>query len=368
MPSRRRLLRATASTAVAAGLAGCSVLADGPPAAAWRASTTGSGARATPALSTGVLATSGRIDGGDGRVDAFDADTGERLWRSGIEEPTGLAADADRVYAGRRRPGRVLSFDAETGEREWTAAVDNLASSLATAAESVYVANGTLAAIDAADGTVRWEREYVEDVEFTVTLAPSDLLAATRDGPLFADDTGVVALSADDGSLRWRWRADEWAWTSAGPYVHGDRVFVGDSERGRVAAIDGATGDAVWERTLDAAEVVVGFHAQNRKLVVATRTGPTNDSGTGTVHVLDRRSGTPKRTVDLDNPPVRGASALDRFVLGLADGTVVGLDVGWQDAVRWRATLPGEDPTVATDGRNGYAHTEDGTLWALNEP
>lgn len=369
MPSRRTTVRALGSAALTAVLAGCSVLDDGPAAAEWRASTTASPTRATLALSTGLVATSGRFDGGsDGRVDAFDADSGERLWRSAIEEPTGLAADGDLVYAGRRRPGGVLAFDVEGGDREWTADVDNLASSLAVAGGTVYAANGTLAAIDTADGTVRWERSGVDDVDFSVTVAPSDMLAATRDGVVFADDAGAIALAAADGSVRWRWRADEWESATAGPYVYDDRVFVGGNERGRVVALNRGTGDPAWERSLDGAATVVGFHAQNRHLVVATRTGSTDEAGAGTVHVLNRRQGTTERTLSFDAPPTNAASAGDRFVLALADGTVVGLDVGWDAPERWRASLPGTEPAVATDGEFGYAHTDEGTLWALNEP
>jgi len=374
MPSRRALLRATASATLAGALAGCVTSEGGPEAAEWRASAAGSGRLTRPVVSRRAVASSGRLEDGDeGRVDAFDPDTGERLWRSGIEEPTGLAVDGERVYAGRRRPGRVLAFDVESGDREWTAGVRNRASSIAPAGETVYVANGSLAAIDATDGTVRWEREGVDDVDFTVTVAPSDLLAATRDGVFFADDTGVVALSPADGSVRWRWRADGegsdgWEWTTAGPYPHDDRIYVGDSERGRIAAIDADTGEPAWERTLRGAEVVVGFHAQNRDLVVATRTSPSTDAGAGTVHVLDRRDGTPRRTISLEAPPTDAASRADRFVLALDEGTVVGLDVGWDEPELWRASLPGNESAVATDGATGYALDGEGTLWALDEP
>jgi hypothetical protein len=135
-----------------------------------------------------------------------------------------------------------------------------------------------------------------------------------------------------------------------------------------VVALDRETGDPVWERSLDGAATVVGFHAQNRHLVVATRTGPTADAGAGTVHVLNRREGTTERTASFDAPLTNAASAHDRFVLALSDGTVVGLDVGWEDPELWRASLPGTEPGVATDGDMGYARTEGVTLWALNDP
>lgn len=368
MPSRRAMLRAAASSVVATSVAGCAGLDGGPAAADWRASVAGCSALSTPAPSTGVVATSGRIDGGDdGRVDAFDPDTGERLWRSGVAEPTGLAADGDRVYAGRRWPGRVLAFDATSGDREWTADVGNLGSAIATAGQTVYVANGSLAAVDAATGTVRWEQAAVQGTNFTVTAGPTDQLAATDEGALFADGAGVVALAPDDGGVRWRWRPDGWETTTAGPYVY-DRVFVGGGERGRVVALDRDGGEVLWERSLDGAASVVGFHVQNRTLVVATRTAATADAGAGTVHVLDRTGDTVERAVSVDAPPTATASAGDRFVLALADGTVVGLDVGWADPERWRASLSTDDAMVATDGDAGYAVDGDGTLWALAEP
>jgi outer membrane protein assembly factor BamB len=373
MLSRRAVLRAAATsvaTATIGGLAGCLGFGDdGPEAAAWRASTTAGIGRTSPVVSSNVVATLGhREDGDGGRIAGFDADTGEERWSANVGRPTGLAADGDHVYAGVKTSGdtgRVVAFTADRGERKWIAEVRNLASALAATGDTVYAANGTLAAIDADDGRVRWEAEERADTGFSVLYAPDDQLAATDDVVAFADTDSLHGLSPDDGATVWDHPFSDWETSTAGPYVVNDRLYVGSSEAQQVVAVDRERGERAWRREYASAGTVVGFHAQNRSLVVAARTRPGTDEGTGSVRVLDPADGAVGRTVDLDAPPARTASAQDRFVVALGDGTVVGFDVGWDDPELWRASLGGEDVRVATDGQTGYAHADDGTLWAL---
>lgn len=374
MPSRRAVLRAAATsvaTATIGGLAGCLGFGDdGPEAAAWRASTTAGVGRTSPVVSSNVVATLGhREDGDGGRIAGFDADTGEERWSANVGRPTGLAADGDHVYAGvktSRDTGRVVAFTADRGEREWIAEVRNLASALAATGDSVYAANGTLAAIDADDGSVRWEVAERAGTDFAVLAAPDDQLAATDDVVAFADTDSLLGLSADDGSTAWQHALDDWESSTAGPYVAGNRVYVGSSEAQQVVSLERASGDRAWRREYASAGTVVGFHLQNRSLVVATRTSPGADEGTGSVRIVEPAHGGKYRQVDLESPPARTASAHDRFVVALGDGTVVGFDVGWSDPELWRASLGGDDVRVATDGTTGYAHADDGTLWALD--
>ena len=376
MPSRRAVLRATA-TAGAAGiggaLSGCLGFGDdGPEAAAWRASTTAGVGRVSPVVASNVVVTLGqRSDDDGGRIEAFDAESGEERWAADVGRPTGLAADDDHVYTGvktGRDAGRVVAFAAESGERAWTASVRNLASALAATGDTVYAANGTLAAIDAADGSVRWEVADRAGVDFSVLLAPDDQLAATDDAVVFADVDRAIALSPTDASTAWQRELEDWASSTAGPYVYNDRVYVGSGEAQQVVALDGERGASAWRREYGSAGTVVGFHAQNRSLVVASRTRPSSDDGTGTVRVLDPATGAVARTVDLASAPASTASAHDRFVVATGGGTVAGYDVGWEDPELWRASLSGNEVRVATDGQTGYAHGDDGTLWALDAP
>ena len=381
MPSRRAVLRANAVTAAATigGLAGCLGLGDDDPdAAEWRASTTAGVGRASPVATWNVVATLGHRDDGDGgRVDAFHPDTGERRWTADVGRPTGLAADGEHVYAGVKTggdAGRVVAFTADRGEREWTVDVRNLASALVTTGDTVYAANGTLAAIDAADGSVRWEVEERAGTGFSVLAAPDDQLAATDDAVAFAGSDRVLALAPSDGTTAWEHALADWETSAAGPYLWNDRAYVGSSEAQQVVALERESGDSggsvgrAWRREYGSAGTVVGFHAQNRRLVVAARTRPGTDDGTGSVRVLDPVDGAVTREIDLDAPPARTASADDRFVVATGDGTVRGFDVGWDDPELWRASLGGADVRVATDGQTGYAHADDGTLYALEPP
>ncbi|WP_323676173.1 PQQ-binding-like beta-propeller repeat protein [Halorubellus sp. PRR65] len=354
MLSRRDVLRATASAGsagIVGGLAGCLGFGDGgPEAAVWRASTTAGVGRASPVVASDVVATLGhREDGDGGRVEAFDAEDGERRWTADVGRPTGLAADGARVYVGSKSDGgvgRVTAFGVADGERAWTAPVENLASALTATGDTVYAANGTLAAIDASDGAVRWEVEERAGVEFAVLAAPDDQLAATDDAAVFAGVDRAMALSSSDGTTAWDHALEDWESSTVGPYVDDDRVYVGSSEAQRVVALDRDRGAPVWRREYASAGAVVGFHAQNRSVVVAARTRPSADDGTGTVRVVDPDDGTVNRTVALDAPPERTASAHDRFVVATGDGTVRGYDVGWEDPELWRASPSGDDVRV----------------------
>jgi len=100
-----------------------------------------------------------------------------------------------------------------------------------------------LLALEAADGSVRWE-SGIDDVAFVGPVVhESTVVVATRAG-------GVHGVALDSGERRWRESAPEtWA-----PLVHDEdraSVYVADTA-GAVTAFDPASGEQRWQRSLDA--------------------------------------------------------------------------------------------------------------------
>jgi len=364
MPSRRRFL-ATCSAAVVGGLAGCTGLIEDPPnGTVWSGSVGGASPLSPPALTAGVVATAGP-DGGleDGRVDAFDAESGERRWSKEVGRVTGVDAAAGVVYVGVKTGGdsaRLLAFDAETGERRWRASVRNLASALVATGEALYAANGGLAAVDPADGSVRWAFDERGGATFTVVVAPGDQLAADGRRVVYGGNGGVVAFAPADGSVEWR--ADTGFSTNAGPVLDGEAAYVGGDNGDGLAAIDATSGDVRWTRTFGQSAGVVGVRPTDRSALVATGTADVGGSF-GTLYELDPETGVERRETRFD-APVRGtATGGDWFVVRTEDGTVACFDTE-TFTEEWRTALSASG-LLATDGERAYAQTTDGTLWAL---
>jgi outer membrane protein assembly factor BamB len=361
MPSRRRLL-ATCSAAAVGGLAGCTGLLDDPPdGTVWSASVGGATPLSPPALTAGVVAAAGP-DGGpeDGRVDAFHAESGDRRWSKDVGRVTGVEAAGGAVYVGVKTggdSGRVLAFDAKSGERHWNGSVDNLASAMAAADGTLYAANGGLAAIDPADGSVRWEFDDRGGATFTIVVAPGEQLAA--DGRRVVYD-GVVALAPVDGSVEWR--ADTGFSTNAGPALGNETVYVGGDNGDGLVALDAASGDVRWTRTFGQSAGVVGVRPTDRSVLVATGTAGVGGEF-GTVYELDSEDGIERREMRFD-APVRGTTTGgDWFVVRTSEGAVVCFEAETLTE-EWRTEVSAS-ALLATDGERAYAQTTDGTLRAL---
>lgn len=364
MPSRRRLLAACGAAAVG-GLAGCTgVLDDSPDGTVWRGSVGGASPLSPPALTGGVVAAAGP-DGGldDGRVDAFDAASGERHWSKDVGRVTGVEAAAGVVCVGVKTGGdsaRVLAFDAVSGERRWDASVDNLASAMAAADGTLYAANGGLAAVDASDGSVRWEVDNRAGASFTVVVAPGEQLAADGTRVVYGGNRGAVALAREDGSAEWT--AETAFSTNAGPVLGDGTAYVGGDHGDGLAALDAATGETRWARSFGQNAGVVGVHPTDRSVLVATGTAGLGGSF-GTVYQLDRDDGVERRESRFD-APVRGTAAGGGlFAVRTEAGTVACFDAE-TFAEEWRTEVSAGG-LLSTDGERVFAQTTDGTLWAL---
>jgi polyvinyl alcohol dehydrogenase (cytochrome) len=127
--------------------------------------------------------------------------------------------------------------------------------------------NGTVYALDARSGCIRWTFAAQGGVRTAVTI---DAAPGATPARVYFGDTAanVYALDADTGRQLWVRRADDHplARVTASPTLHDGRLFVGVSSyeesqgadpqygcctfRGSVSALDAATGAVVWKTPL----------------------------------------------------------------------------------------------------------------------
>ncbi|WP_049917834.1 outer membrane protein assembly factor BamB family protein [Haloferax denitrificans] len=321
-----------------------------------------------PSATDGVVAVIGHRsdDIDDGRVVAFDHESGERLWSHDFGRATGLLADGGSVYAGERLGsgrGRIYAFDAADGNQRWTQTVGNIGSSMAIAGDTLYTANGTLAALSTDDGAVRWEQSEVDGVGFTVAVAPQDQLFADERAVYYGDDEGVFAMSPGDGSLRWAWRPDRWDWADVGPVPAGDSVYAGSA--GDIAMLDADDGSLRWRTSFGDDAQVVGVHERGSTVLVAEGTDESPSDTFGTLYELAVRDGSERYEVRFDSPVERTASTDEAFVVGTRAGRI-----RWSRGASFfepfETTLSADGYLLGAAGTQAFAQTGEGTLWALS--
>lgn len=227
----------------------------------------GQGSTATRRLNAGPVVSAGRVFTMDtaGDVRAFDAKTGSSIWQARITLPKrnsnaafggGVSVADGRVFA-TTGYGIAAAFDAGTGKELWRQSLgEPLRGAPSVYGNRVYVLtiDNQLFALNAETGETVW------NVSGTVEVA--GLLGAAA--PAVAQDTVVVgfssgelnALRAENGRTVW---ADALARTGrstamaalsdidASPVIDRGRVYA-IGHGGRMAALELATGQRVWER------------------------------------------------------------------------------------------------------------------------
>ena len=201
----------------------------------------------------------------EARVSAFDATSGARLWEKQItregegERPAfggGVSVMDGRVFA-TTGFGIVVAFDANTGAELWRATLPTpLRGAPAVEAGRVFVTtqDGQLTAYNAENGTNLWQANAtVEPAAVMGPGAPSiamdTVVAGFPSGELFA-------LRVENGRTVWQDQLSRTGRTTAlgalsgiaaSPVIDRGRVFA-ISHGGRMAALELATGQRVWER------------------------------------------------------------------------------------------------------------------------
>ncbi|MFC7153919.1 PQQ-binding-like beta-propeller repeat protein [Halomarina halobia] len=219
----------------------------------WSFEDVNDGVGTSPALACGALYVSAL-----NRTVALDAATGERLWSADV----GVAAFDDTASPTVRdgtlfvpASGVVAALDAETGERRWTAAVDGGVAGVAVGDRAYAAAHtndgGHLVAITPA-GERWWRTDDLGELYTAPVVAGGTVYATSKRGRL-------SAVATADGSVRWTQRIADGVY--APPAVADGRVFV-PAGNGRFArALDVETGEALWRAETGpstAAPVVLG--------------------------------------------------------------------------------------------------------------
>lgn len=215
----------------------------------------------------------------DGRVIAFAVADGRKLWAVTLPITTGLAIDADRLFA--ITSEALIALDVSDGAIRWRAPISGASAPAAARAGWVIVGEGTdLRAFRGSDGQLVWQQEVGAAVAATVTiegdrvyvpLADSTLAALdVRSGkPLWRVKTRAVpgritaagdrlfagcaddffySFDASDGDRRWRWRA---AADVLAPVAHdGERVYF-TARDNVVRAVDFESGVQKWRHAMD---------------------------------------------------------------------------------------------------------------------
>jgi outer membrane protein assembly factor BamB len=172
-------------------------------------------------------------------VHAIDAEDGKPEWEVDDLDASGsLSVIDDTVYVG---GDAVTALDTETGETRWQRAFDDGVTVELAAFDAVYVAidgdEPTLCALDANDGSIRWERETVtvdaddgtdgpqEYVVEPIATAVDDALYTVVEAPN-DDEYALIALEPDSGETRWTaYHEDSGTWF-AGLTVTENRAIV----------------------------------------------------------------------------------------------------------------------------------------------
>lgn len=293
------------------------------------------GARQSPAVLDGRVYAAA-IGGG---VNAFDLQTGKRVWNypSDLRLSGGPGAGDGLVVVG-GLDGEVVALDAATGAEKWQAKVPGeVIAAPAVGRGLVFVRSndGRVTALDAASGERRW---------FWNRSVPM-LSVRGNSGPVLGpgfvfignDDGTVSALTATDGAPLWdqavaqpegRTELDRMADVDGTPVLDNTVLFA-TSFKGQTIAIDAPSGNPVWaSQNGGPGRVAVGPSV----VVVADRSGA--------VFGLDKLGGTALwQQPALARRNVSGAAIHgDYAVVGDYDGYLHWLDLGTGEfAARHRA-------------------------------
>ena len=171
---------------------------------------------------------------------AVDRRTAEPRWEYAAGSGDGVpTAVGETVYL----PGRrLLALDGVTGERRWVADdLPNPPGPVAATESTVFAeGDGTLYAVDAADGSVRWQ-ESVPEPSYD-TPAVGDTVVA-----MMGSEGLLQAIPRDDDAERWQRQVPG---GQIAPSVAHDRVYAVSDTDDSLLAFDAHTGETDWTASL----------------------------------------------------------------------------------------------------------------------
>ncbi len=327
------------------------------------------------------------IDGGriytmdvDASVAAYDAETGEAIWRTRLDGEDddgtlggGVAFDSGRLYA-TTGLAEVAALDAATGKIIWRRRLSGPIRAAPTVRDGrvfvVTIAN-ELFALNAADGKTLWLHNGLSEVAGLVGGASPAVDGGIVVAPFSSGE--VVALRVENGRVVWTdtltalRRTDpvtSLAHVRGRPVIDRGRVFV-VGNAGRTVAIDLRTGNRLWEQAIGGvhgpwvAGDFVFVVSNNSELVCLSR----RDGRIRWIRALQRYEDEEDRT-----DPIRWAGPVlagDRLLVSGTTGQMWSVSPYTGELLGW-IEVPGPvliSPAVAN--QTVYVLTDDAELIAL---
>lgn len=310
-------------------------------------------------------------------VYALDAETGRRRWQTSFEdvwfERPAVVGTTVYVFGSE---DVLYALDTATGEERWRYVDATNVGHLRVADGTVYAGgHDRLVALDSNTGDVRWQ--YATD-------GPVYRPLAVAGGCVFVNDSGehwpasgtayLRVLDAETGELVWSYDyPDDCDAAFAAPTVGDGVVYVGGGShdygdgRGRVVALDTATGNERWSRVVD----------QPMNEAMALAHGILYVPVNGSVVALDAADGSRRWQFSLDPNDRNTMDNVDRYsppavvgdtvYVGGYDAALYALDAKTGER-KWAYAFPGRSRAASQPAVvDGTVYVACGRLYALAE-
>jgi outer membrane protein assembly factor BamB len=304
-----------------------------------------------------------------GRLAAFDAVRGKRIWRTDSELPlAGGPAVGEGVVAAGASDGNVIALRAEDGEEIWRVNVGSeILAPPAIAGQRAFVrtVDGKLIALDLADGRQAW---FAQQTMPRLTVRGTGSPVVDGSGVVCGFDNGrVAAYDVNDGSELWdvlvvppagRTEVDRLSDINSTVRVIGEQVYA-VGYQGRLVAMARESGQILWSVELSSYS---GLGADMTSLYVA--------SDTGEVIAVERSSGREIwRQDQLRNRDLTGPTPYGSFVtVGDLEGYVHFFDAAsGQLRARVRADSYRINSAPLVVGDRLFVTTDGGEVVALRD-
>lgn len=228
---------------------------------------------------------------------------------------SGWGVDPKNTRFQPEQSGGLSATDVPTLEVKWAFAYPNAIkarSQPAFGAGAIYFGSqdGTVRALDAKTGCLRWQFRAAAEVRTAIVISPWSADDAEVDPTLYFGDllARAYAISARTGELRWMKRVDDHrdATITGTPTLAGSRLFVPVSSlevvaaldpgyscctfRGSVVALDAATGQEIWKtHSIDEEPAIAGTNSAGTTILAPSGapiwTSPTVDMKRGRLYV-----------------------------------------------------------------------------------
>lgn len=226
-----------------------------------------------PTAYDGLVYVGGPREGGGGSLYAISADAGELLWTRSVAngDHSAPTVDASGVYVG-YACNQVYKFDLKTGRPVWHYTTDCAGGG----GRTTVLSQGRL-----------YTRDYFGNLVIDTDKGEATAQHWGYFAPAFGNGSGffttrdgwLVATDEHDGQPRWSFRPGPMITTA--PLALNGAVYTG-TEDGHIYALDGISGDLLWEDTLGAPLAAPDEHNLTALTGMAAGEGvlvvPTNDT------------------------------------------------------------------------------------------